>query len=137
MARKNLFSPRNHPSRKRPAPLLSQPELSVSEKLRSDFYKNKLEYPTKASIVALRTLRGEPAPEKVLEGEERQAALEAYREEDGRLSDLFRTEALAELGLAGHPKADKAYSLAWSQGHSAGFSEVYIYLQELAELLLD
>ena len=54
-----------------------------------------------------------------------------------RLEGEFRKAALEEVGLTGHPKADKAYALAWLRGHSAGFCEVLSELDELAELLKD
>lgn len=38
-------------------------------------------------------------------------------------------------GLVGHPKADKLYSLAWEMGHSAGYHEVGLYYDDMAELL--
>jgi hypothetical protein len=44
---------------------------------------------------------------------------------------------LEKVGLLGHPKSGKAYSLAWEYGHSSGYDEVYIYLQDLAELVKD
>ncbi len=65
------------------------------------------------------------------------ASRNAYREESARLISLFRSDAIAFTGLAGHPRADKAFSLAWERGHANGFSEVFSELQDLAELLLD
>ena len=47
----------------------------------------------------------------------------------------FREEALIDLGILNHPKADKAFQLAWDAGHSGGYSEVYNYLLDYAELL--
>jgi hypothetical protein len=41
----------------------------------------------------------------------------------------------AKYGLTGHPKADKLYALAWDMGHSAGYSEVEIYYDDMADLL--
>lgn len=53
-----------------------------------------------------------------------------------QLDAAFKADALKECGLEGHPKADKAFSMAWDRGHSGGLPEVYGYLEELAELLL-
>jgi hypothetical protein len=47
----------------------------------------------------------------------------------------FRDDALSELGLKNHPKADVLFSKAWDLGHSSGFHEVWYYLQDLSELL--
>jgi hypothetical protein len=61
------------------------------------------------------------------------------------MSDRFRKQAderhahqaklEAKHGLTGHPKADKLYALAWDMGHSAGYSEVEIYYDDMADLL--
>jgi hypothetical protein len=61
----------------------------------------------------------------------------AYQEESARLSEEFRTDALEYVGLTGHPKAGKAYGLAWSNGHSSGLADVLSHLFDLAELLKD
>ena len=71
------------------------------------------------------------------ERESRQAAIDAYNAESRRLEDLFKRDALDDVGLFGHPKAEKAFNMAWDRGHSAGYSEVYSELQDLAELLVD
>jgi len=59
------------------------------------------------------------------------------RKTRGRLEDQFKADALAAVGLTGHPKADKAYSYAWTLGHASGYSEVFSYLQDIAEVLRD
>jgi hypothetical protein len=61
----------------------------------------------------------------------------AYREEQGRVMAEFRAAVAAELGLTGHPKFDALYDIAWSHGHSSGFSEVYYWCDELAPLIRD
>jgi hypothetical protein len=65
------------------------------------------------------------------------AAWKAYQEERARLDAQFRADALAEVGLTGHPKADKAFAMAYERGHSSGHSEVLYYLDDLADLLKD
>lgn len=64
-------------------------------------------------------------------------ANEAYNNDSVRLELQFKADALEECGLKGHPKAEKAYSFAWSCGHAAGYSEVMSYLYEIAEVLAD
>lgn len=59
----------------------------------------------------------------------------AYREETQRLKDLFKADLLEEHGVTNNPKADKCFELAWSEGHSAGFSEVASYFEEFVELI--
>lgn len=93
-------------------------ELTIHEKLNADHYKSKLEYPD----------RKDP---------EYKEKKKAYQEDDFRLYELFREDALTFVGLKDHPKAIKAFGLAWREGHSAGYSEVLCHLQDYAELLLE
>lgn len=62
---------------------------------------------------------------------------DAWAAEERRLAVLFKTDALADVGLTAHPKADKAFGFAWEHGHANGLSEVHYWLQEMADLLLD
>ena len=48
----------------------------------------------------------------------------------------FEEDAIKYVGLEGHPKADKAFSMAYDRGHSEGHSMVLEELKRLAELLL-
>jgi hypothetical protein len=48
---------------------------------------------------------------------------------------IHRAILEAKHGLTGHPKAARLYELAWDMGHSAGFGEVEIYYDEMADLL--
>lgn len=60
---------------------------------------------------------------------------EEYRAETARLEAEFKADLEREYGFVGHPKADAIYALAWDYGHSAGYSEVAMYYDELAQLL--
>jgi hypothetical protein len=60
-----------------------------------------------------------------------------YRDEKNRLLQLFKFAALTYCGIEKHLKADKAFEMAWSRGHSSGYYEVLQELEELAELLGD
>lgn len=59
-----------------------------------------------------------------------------YQEDEARLAEEFKKDALEEVGLTGHPKADLVYSKAWEAGHSSGFSSVFYHLEDLSELVL-
>ena len=63
--------------------------------------------------------------------------LVAYREENCRLRNLFKADALAAVGLTGHPKADRIFEIAWGQEFGNGFAAIYDLLKDLAELVLD
>jgi hypothetical protein len=58
-----------------------------------------------------------------------------YYNADSEIYDQFKEDALAEIGLIGHPKADILFSKAYERGHSSGYSEVWYYMQDLAELV--
>jgi len=61
----------------------------------------------------------------------------AYQDESFRLKTLFKQDALRDVGLTGHPKADRAFDVAWGEGHAFGFDTVHGWLRTLADLLLD
>lgn len=122
--------------------------MNMIERLENGEYENKTPYPTKPKRPAK---AGTPAGK--MTGEELRAmadeieawnkADEAYREalkeynrETGRKMESFRADALKELGLEGHPKADKAWAMAWERGHSSGLISVYQELDEIADLIL-
>lgn len=60
-----------------------------------------------------------------------------YREKQQALADACRAEALREVGLEGHPKADRAWELAWEFGCISGWDDVLAHLKALACLILD
>lgn len=60
----------------------------------------------------------------------------AYRLDQNRLDELFKKDALAAVGLTGHPRADKAFRMAEEDGHAYGNSEDFCCLQKYADLLV-
>lgn len=100
--------------------------MTVYEKIIANHYRNQMEPPKRPS-------RFPPIKEREAEYK---AAKRAYDAETRRLTDLFKADALDEVGLTGHPKAEKAWELAWDRGKSPGLTEVLGNLEELAELLL-
>lgn len=86
------------------------------EKIRTGTYENKLPY---------------------VSSKENPKASEAWFAEAARVADLFQADVLDEVGLKNHPRAHKAFSLAWQQGHANGHSEVFSHLLDIAELLLN
>lgn len=60
-----------------------------------------------------------------------------YHEDCYRLERVaFRYDALLATDLLAHPKAEKAWNMAWDRGHSGGLEDVYWELREIADLLL-
>ncbi len=62
---------------------------------------------------------------------------DAYDKESMQLHNEFKVDAIANAGLTGHPKADKAFEMAWDDCHDMGKYEVSERLIEYANLLLD
>lgn len=60
---------------------------------------------------------------------------QAYIAEAVRLEALFKSDALKELGLTDHPKADLLYRISYDRGHSSGYGEIWNELLELSELV--
>lgn len=63
------------------------------------------------------------------------AATQAYGAETVRLEKQFRSDLEDEHDMKGHPKANMLFSKAWSLGHSAGYSEVANYYDDLVDLV--
>lgn len=109
----------------------------------TELYHNTLEYPappTRPVLVKNATpdqIRKHADLVEKYEAEKRQcnASREVYGAENRRLYEKFKADALEELGLTGHPKGNLLFEKAWGMGHLSGFSEVWIYMQDLSELL--
>lgn len=60
-----------------------------------------------------------------------------FKERNLALTEQFKQDAFKELGIENHPKRELLYKKAWELGHSGGLSEVWYYLSELADLIID
>ena len=63
-------------------------------------------------------------------------AVTAQKQTASKFQSDFEASVLDDLGLTGHPKAGKLWSIAWSLGHSNGYLEVAQYAEMLSELLV-
>ncbi len=111
-----------------------------------DDYKVTIPYPNKPSKPVMERVGRESqaicvyadAMEKwEKDMEDYQEALAIYREALRKLDERFKQDVLCENGLAGHPKAEKVWDLAWEEGHSSGYSEVANRVERLTELVKD
>ena len=60
-----------------------------------------------------------------------------YRELESKCYQDFKVDALEDSGIGvDHPKAEKAFTMAWERGHASGYYEVYQELCDLADLLV-
>lgn len=109
-------------------------------------YKNKMEYPKglpKPFLSPAKKFCEEAVAIYAKELKEFNASLpawieahEKYRMENHRLEQLFQKDAIDEVGLTNHPKAQKIFDKAWADGHSGGLENVMYHLEELADLIL-
>ena len=118
-------------------------------------YKTKLPYPNKVDFITVYAYhKGEVVAEmsltawndakdrydgvtveKDLDNDAFIEARNAYRADEQRLVKEFAQDLYEEFDVLRFAKRDKAFALAWEYGHSSGFSEVYNYFADLAELL--
>jgi hypothetical protein len=57
-----------------------------------------------------------------------------YKDEHGNIPEFYFI-VKRDLGILDNPKADKLMSIAWEDGHSAGYYEVYQKARDLVELI--
>ena len=107
-------------------------------------YKNEMECPKKPKKPFLQNFHtSEKAYEYAqelhtyeIELNEYQNRMKAYRQHSNDLHNLFKKDALDDVGLKDHPKAEKAWEMAYEKGRSEGNYSVYQELCELADLLI-
>lgn len=114
------------------------------EAIKVGIYEPEMEYPKQpkkpylakghTSIQALEYAEELVVYEQEIEKYKKEMA--KYRQKQNECHAQFRKDALEYAGIdAMHPKADRAFSMAWDRGHSSGLHEVVQNLEELAELL--
>ncbi len=121
-----------------------------------DYYRTKVPYPGREDYTTVYvTKRGnhvktcslthwnalEDKPEGTVEKEFDKdafnAAMKKYRLDQQRLNLCFKTALEREYGITPGKKADNLYDIAWSYGHSAGYSEVESHYDTLHVLILE
>ena len=55
--------------------------------------------------------------------------------EQFKIDDEFKLALFQEYGVETNPKREKAFSMAWENGHAEGYSSVECYFSELVELI--
>jgi hypothetical protein len=100
-------------------------ELELLENTYRDICKQIVDEDSKKRVLELRTERDNLTNRRrVIWGEMEFARTEAFK------------KALAEeYGIISNPKFEKAFDIAWQQGHSSGYSEVENYFSDLVDLI--
>lgn len=60
---------------------------------------------------------------------------DAYYAEENRLYEKFKQDLFEEYEVENNPNREKAFSLAWENGHSSGYSEVAGYFDDYVDLI--
>lgn len=68
--------------------------------------------------------------------EEYRDAVNHYWAQEREDMERIKKAMLRDVGLEGHPKAEKAWLYAYQEAHSGGYGEVYFVLCDLADLML-
>jgi hypothetical protein len=63
------------------------------------------------------------------------AARAKYNQARQALTEEFKRDLFAENGVAGHPKAEEAYSIAYNERSNGGFQEIMDLFEDIAALL--
>lgn len=111
--------------------------MSVRDNLREGKYENKVLYsiPPMEPIDETTTTIAQAKVLKEQHAERKRQQRRLHNEEDGRLTDLLKSDLESENGLVGHPKADVLWRIAWEHGHSSGYSDVINWYEDLVELV--
>jgi len=112
-----VVSPKKARAKKQvPPPPPPRDDRDVHQKIAAGVYRSVVPYPD----------RKDP------DFKEKQAV---YSADQRRLEELFKQDLFDEHSVAGNPKAQRCYEIAWEHGHSSGFSEVAAYFSEFVELI--
>lgn len=110
--------------------------MNVIDAIREGRYKNTVPYsvdrvPIDENRMTVRQAREHAEAEKA----RHRAQRELHRAEEARLDRLFRADLEEEHGLAGHPKAELLFDIAWDDAHSDGYEQIAYRYERLAGLL--
>jgi hypothetical protein len=123
---------------------LDDAKYTNPRKLDYSKYMNHRKYPTRLSVPRLASNTPTEAEinkylSEVKEFDkakvEYEKNLAAYQEAKAERIRQFKVDLFVAYGVTGHPKAEKAFELAWEFGHSGGLHEVELYFSTLVTLI--
>jgi len=103
-------------------------EKTVAEKILDRDYDNKIEFKTKKDFTSI-------CGTQIYHEADHKEYNKMYREENNRVREDFKKDALKEVDLSEHPNRHKIFEKAWDDGHANGYTSVLDELEELAELI--
>jgi len=111
---------------------------SVSEKIGEGAYKTAVPYPSSKDFEIVEIVETKNFGAKTyrkIDHDALKAARQKYGVDQGRLNDEFKHDCFVELGIENNPKRERCWDLAYEHGHSSGNSEIWLYLQDFADLI--
>ena len=118
--------------------------LDVYDKIAEGYYQTELLYPGPSPkkpkpIIGDEYKEINEAAVKIYEQKlkEYKEARIKYNNDVSTKNAQFKVDALNEVGLFNHPRADRIFDYAWNKGHSGGLREVLLELEDLANLFLE
>lgn len=110
--------------------------MNVRDNLAAGKYENRVPYDIEKIPVDENTMTVKQARDRVeAESQRARDQRRKHRKNEGEMSALVKRDLEVQEGLAGHPKADMLWGIAWDRGHSSGYLDVISVYEELAELL--
>ena len=115
-------------------------------------YKNNLNYPRKADFTTTFYYKGGKCIAAVRPGEQKpqiasdavkdtvvnedayRTAISEYGKHDARLREMFCVDLLQDYGLPDNEFTRQLISIAYAEGHSSGYSEIYNCFDALSNL---
>ena len=106
--------------------------------IQNEFFKNSLPYPSEDDYKVNKVCEhcGSKYKDKDAKTKLR-TVRDEYQAERTRLYHLFKESLFVAFKLEHNEKTEKAFSIAWDQGHSHGFYEVLTCFETLVPLVED
>jgi hypothetical protein len=90
---------------------------------------------TKAEIDELKRTVANLTTESEVDDAAFKKAMDAFTHRNALIRQVFVWGLYYLTDILDNPKAAKAFSIAWEQGHSSGYAEVANYFDDLADLI--
>lgn len=120
--------------------------MEIRDKIRNEHYDGKVPYPNYEEIrkCSCGNKRNEGdsfcskcgKEIKLDVKEEYNQKKQAYRDSINKGIEAFKKDVIEDVGLTEYECADRAYHLAWQDGHSDGFAEVLSHLEDIAYVII-
>ena len=110
----------------------------ISMIITNGFFKNSLSYPKQDDYEVNKICEHCGSKYKDKDAKTKlQEARAKYEGEKVRLYHLFKESLFLAFNLEHNEKTEKAFSIAWDEGHANGLREVYSWFQALVPLVED